>query len=391
MNFFQRVRLIFNKRAVTRVQTVQEFGGYNATFNSSKYIHANEVVRSCVETLARYTSKANFRVIRKEDESAPVLQRMLQYTPNPYMNGQAFLQKIRTILEIDNTVFIAIKRDERGKVVSLYPMPSADIEAIDYNGRLYIKFKYYNRKDVVYAWEDLAVIRKHYYKSDIWGDTNASIMTSVDLIDTVNKGLSNAIESTANLRGIIKSTKAMLKPEDIKRTQEEFTKNYLNIQNSAGIVALDSTQEFTPIEMKPLIARANDMKELRENIYRYFGVPEDAILSKLTGDEYSAFYEAQIEPVLLALSLELTNKIFTKREREFDNRIMLEANRLQFMSTRDKLSMIQLVDRGIMTRNEHRQVLNLAPVEGGDVMVIRKEYAEVDKLNEIQGVEDDNE
>jgi hypothetical protein len=86
--------------------------------------------------------------------------------------------------------------------------------------------------------------------------------------------------------------------------------------------------------------------------------------------------------------LELTNKIFTDREKGYGNEIIFEANRLQYVSTSTKLNMIQLVDRGVLTINEYREILNLAPVDGGDVRVIRKEYAEANKLNQIQGEED---
>jgi hypothetical protein len=111
-------------------------------------------------------------------------------------------------------------------------------------------------------------------------------------------------------------------------------------------------------------------------------------MSKVTGDEWEAFYEARLEPVLLALGLELTNKIFTDRARGFNNEIIFEANRLQYASSSTKISLIQLVDRGVLTINEYREILNLASVEGGDVRVIRKEYAEADHLNEVQGVKE---
>jgi len=41
------------------------------------------------------------------------------------------------------------------------------------------------------------------------------------------------------------------------------------------------------------------------------------------------------------------------------------------MST--KLQLTSFVDRGIMTINEVRQYLNLAPVPGGDVALLRKD------------------
>jgi hypothetical protein len=140
----------------------------------------------------------------------------------------------------------------------------------------------------------------------------------------------------------------------------------MGLANSSGIAMLDATQSFEPIEIKPAIANYKNVEELRNNIYRYFGVNEDAVLSKLSGDAWDAFYEAKIEPVLIALGLELTNKIFTDRERGFENEIIFESNKMQYMSTANKLALTAFVDRAIMTPNEVREVLNLAPVEWGD-------------------------
>lgn len=367
----------------------RELGAYTAQFTSfGRDIYANEVVRACIRTLAEHTSKANVKVLRDGSPGDKKLQRMIQFRPNMYMNGKDFLYKVRTLLEINNVVFIYIMRDEFGKCIGLYPMPTAQLEAVESAGQLYIKFIYSYGHIIVHPFEDLAVLRKDYNTSDIWGDMNSAIVTSLDLLNTTNEGMANAIKSTANLRGILKTTKAMLSPEDAKKQKDRFVEDYMGLTNSSGIAMLDATQSFEPILIQPQIANYKNVEELRSNIYRYFGVNEEAILSKVSGDSWEAFYEARIEPVLIALGQELTNKIFTERERGFDNEIVFESSRMKYASNVIKMQMVQLIDRGVITINEYRQFLNLAPVEGGDVRVIRKEYTESDKLNEVQGVDD---
>lgn len=345
----------------------REIGGYTARFSSfGNDIYANEVVRACIRTLAEHTSKANVKVLRDGKPGDKRLQRMIQYRPNMYMNGKDFLYKVRTLLEINNVVFIYIMRDDFGRCVGLYPMPTAQLEAVEASGGLYITFRFPSGVVMTHSWEDLAVLRKDYNTSDIWGDSNGAILTSLDLLNTTNEGMANAIKSTANLRGILKTTKAMLSPEDAKKQKDRFVEDYMGLANSSGIAMLDATQSFEPIEIKPAIANYKNVEELRNNIYRYFGVNEDAILSKLSGDSWEAFYEARIEPVLIALGLELTNKIFTDRERGFENEIIFESNRMQYMSTANKLALVQMVDRMAMTPNEWREVMNMAPVPWGD-------------------------
>ena len=391
MRFRNAIQAIFGGVKNIMSSAWREIGNYTAYFSSfGTDIYANDTVRACIRTLSEHSSKANVKVIRRIGKDiAPgdvKLQRMIQYRPNMYMNGKDFLSKVRTTLEINNVVFIYIMRDNLNRCIGIYPMPHGQYEAVEVDGRLYIKFSYPSGIVMAHSWEDLAVLRKDYNKSDIWGDPNDAILTSLDLLTTTNDGMANAIKSTANLRGIVKTKQAMMLNEDIKKLKDDFVKDYMNLTNTSGIAALDASLDFTPVDLKPQLANYKSVEDLRLNIYRYFGVNEDIIMSKASGDAWEAFYEAKLEPFLLALSLELTNKIYTDREKGFGNEILFEANRLQYASTTAKMGMVQLIDRGVLTINEYREILNLSPVEGGDIRVIRKEYAEALNLNEIQGV-----
>jgi len=367
LNLRGAIKSIFGKPKKLVTSTWQEIGSYQSYFtNYNADIYANEVVRACIRTLAEHTSKANVKVLRDGKAGDQKLQKLIQYRPNFLMNGKDFLYKVRTRLEIDNVSFIYIMRDDLNRVIGLYPMPRATHRALQYNGRMYIEFRFENGNTMIQSWDDLAVLRKDYNTSDIFGDSNSAISTSLELLNTTSDGMSNAIKSTANLRGILKSTKAMLSDADVKKQKDRFVQDYLDLSNASGIASLDATLDFIPITLQPTIANYKNIEELRNNIYRYFGVNEDAIMSKISGDDWEAFYEARIEPVLLALGLELTNKIFTEREQGFSNEIIFESNRMQYMSTANKLALVSMVDRMAMTPNEWREVMNMAPVPWGD-------------------------
>jgi hypothetical protein len=49
-----------------------------------------------------------------------------------------------------------------------------------------------------------------------------------------------------------------------------------------------------------------------------------------------------------------------------------------------KLEMVQYIDRGIMTPNELRAVLNLAPIDGGDIPLRRLDTAPTDQVAKSQ-------
>jgi len=346
----------------------QELGTYKSYFGIfGNNIFDSADVRTAIRTLSEHTSKANPRCTDKR------IEKLLQLNPNKYMNGKDFLAKIRNILEIKNTAFVYIERDNTNKVIGFYPVPYQTYTAVEYKDRLFVEFMFDGTavNQLVVPWEDLAVLRKDYLMSDIGGESNKPLLGTLDVINTMDQGLENAVKSTANLRGILKSTKAMLSPDDLRKQKDSFVNDYMNLSNAGGIASLDATQEFKEINLKPTTATAEEQETYRERVYRYFGVNEKIIKSSYSESEYDAFYESRIEPVLVALSLEFTRKIFTDREISFGAEIWYESNRLQFASAKTKISMVALVDRGLMTPNEYRALFNMAPYEGGDEFVLR--------------------
>lgn len=368
MGIFQNLfKSVKNDQNKTYTQ-FQEIGTYKSYFGSfGNNIYMSDDVRSCIRALSEHTSKANPRCTDKN------VYNLLSLRPNKFMNGKDFLAKTRNLLEIYNTAFIFIDRDQRGHTVALYPIPYQTFEAVQYKGDLYVQFQFagVGVQKLTVPWADLAVLRKDYLMSDIAGESNAPLLGTLDIQRTLDQGLQNAVKSTSNLRGILKSTKGMLSPEVLKQQKDNFVRDYMNIDNSGGIASLDATQEFKEINIKPTTASAEEQKAYTDRVYRYFGVNEKIIKSNYTESDYDAFYESRIEPFLVALSLELTYKIFTERERSFGNEVWYESNRLQFASAKTKISMVALVDRGLMTPNEYREVFNLPPYEGGDEFVLR--------------------
>lgn len=373
LNFFKPLKSL--KQARWR-----ELGAYTAVFSPfGSNIWRSDLVRSCIRAISEHTSKAN------AVSSKPEIAQLLNTKPNMYMNGKDFLTKIRNWLEVKNTAFIYINREPlTAKVLGFYPVPYESFEGIEAEGELFIKFYFAgnSERQLILPWADLAVMRKDYYSSDIWGDDNGAILEKLDIINTADQGVANAVKSTANLRGILKSTKAMLKREDIKEQQQQFIEDYMNLSNNAGIASLDASMDFQPIKMEPIVADSSLVKEYRDDVFRYFGVNDKILMSQYNEDEMEAFYEARIEPFLVALGTELTRKVFTDRELALKNYIIYESNRIGYASNKTKLNMIQLVDRGILTPNELRQVFNLAPYEGGDEFIRRLDTMPTGEISE---------
>lgn len=372
MGFFE-----FFRQKKHTFQRWKELGRFTSTFTVfGDDAYKSDTVRSCIRPLSSFTGKA------KAKSSNARIERILNVRPNLYMSGNDFLKKVRNRYELYNNCFIYIQRDDTNTVTGYYPVPYEWLEALESGGELFIRFHFTGSvESIVLPWADLAVMRKDYIRSDITGDGNEALIKKLQMIHTTNEGLSNAIKATANLRGIIKSTKAMLKPEDVKAQKERFVKDYLNLENAGGIASLDATQDFVPITMSPTVANWEQSRELREDVYRYFGVNDDIVMCKLSPDQIEVFYEMSIEPFLVALATELTSKTFTERELGFGNYIVFEANKLQFASLTKKIQMFkEVVLNGGMLPDEWREACNMGPLPDGigKIPIRRLDVAAVD-------------
>ena len=158
-----------------------------------------------------------------------------------------------------------------------------------------------------------------------------------------------------------------MSPEKLKEEKSAFIKDYLQISNDGGIVALDQKAEYIPIENKPVILTADQTQEVKSKIYDYLGITENIVNSSYTEDEFAAFYESVIEPFAVSLGMEFTSKVFTDREQAFGNAIIFEAGRLQFTSNATKVNLIkEIMPLGLLTVNQALEILNLPSVEDGD-------------------------
>ena len=127
----------------------------------------------------------------------------------------------------------------------------------------------------------------------------------------------------------------------------------------------------------------------------YFAVNEDILQSKAYGDAWSAFYESVIEPFAIQFSETMTKAMFTDRERAQGTQLMATSNRLQYLTTTEKLNVsAQMADRGILNRDEVREIWNLPPLPNGEgqAYIIRGEYYNAtEKVVNEDGNEQQNE
>ena len=391
-NMFER---IFNK-SPSYVDN-KDYSGFVSLNNSVNLLTAAEAnnyqslfVRLCVDSIAENASKLKPKVIRRKGtaiiEVNSKLQKLIELAPNEYMNTSDFIYKVVTNLLNDNNSFIYIKRNEiTGEVEGLYPLNYSDCEFVEYKNILFVRFSFMTGYQMTVPYTELVHLRKFFGPSDLFGESNDITLTKqVGLLNTVNKGLAAAVNSSNVLRGILKFN-MNLKEDDLVAKTKKFAERFLNIDNNNGVASIDSNCDYQELKSQIVTADNEQMKTIRNDVMQYFHLNENIIMSKFDENGWEAFYESVLEPLALKLSLELTRKIFTAKELALGNEIIFEANRLQYASMQSKTSMLkELMPMGLMSINEGREIFNLGPVEGGEKRILSLNYIDADMATEYQ-------
>lgn len=353
-------------------------GGFQSlsSFNGDAY--SSDIYRSAVDAIARHIAKLSGKHVvdnAKDESKNSKLNRILQDRPNPYMSGYDFLYKIATQYFLYNNAFILVQKDSRGNLSGLYPITPNNVEfVVDGAGEVYIKCLFKDGNIVHFHIDEIAILRRHFNSSELLGDSNDPIMSALELAHTQNEGMSEAIKNSAQIRGIVKYTQA-LSPSKLKEAKEEFMNNYLTMANNGGVIPVDTSMEYQPLNVSDVQIDTSQIDAVKQKIYDYLGINENIVTGNYNEDQWQAFFESIVEPFAIQISSELTEKIFSEREKAFANRIVFESSKLQYASNQSKTNVIkELLPLGVLTINQALDLLNLPRVEDGDKRIQSLNY-----------------
>lgn len=352
--------------------------GYRPVFrNWNGELYEDELVRAAIDAKARHISKLKVEVV---GTAKPSLQAKLKLGPNQWQTWGQFLYRCSTLLDVQNTLIIAPVIDESGETTGIYPIYYRDIELVEYKGEPWVRIKFHNNERVAIEFRRLGILTRFQFKNDFFGESNKALDHTMQLIDIQNQGIEEGVRSAATFR-FMATLNNFSNDADLARERERFTALNIRADNAGDVLLWPNTyKDIKQIESRPFVVDAEQMKLIDTNVYNYFGVNEDILQNKAIGDAWSAFYEGAIEPFAIQFSDVVTKMLFTQRERENGTIVMATSNRLQYMSNTDKLNVsAQLMDRGLLSVNEARDIWNLPPVDNGDIRFIRGEYYNADE------------
>lgn len=336
-------------------------------------IYEREIIRAIINAIATHCAKLKVEV---QGSARPALQNKLKHGPNSWQTWSQFLYRLETIRQIHNTAFIVPVYDEYGEPSGVFtPLPDR-CEIVQYEDTPYLRYKFNHGQTAAIELAYCGVMTKFQYRDDFFGESNRALLPTLDLIHIQNQGIEEGVKSAATYRFMAKVNN-FTKADDLKKERLRFSEENLR-DDGGGILLFPNTySDIKQVDAKPWVIDADQMKIIKENAFDYFGVNEDFLQNKAYGDAWAAVYEGIVESFAIQFSEVTTKMLFTFREQSNGNRVIATSNRLQYMSNADKLAVsAQMADRGLMTRNEIREIWNLSPLppEIGDQLPIRGEY-----------------
>lgn len=351
----------------------QTFTAYQPQFYSAAgQVYEILLVRAAIDFRARQNAKLK---VEQRGSANERLRALIRHKPSEWQTWYHFLYRVSTILDVQNNCIIVPVLDDFGRVTGFYPVLPSVTEIVSVDGEPYLRYQFRSGQVAAMELRRCGILNKYQYLSDFFGEDNKALNSTMDLIAINEQNISEAVKQSATFRFMAKVSN-FTKAEDLKKEQDRFAKT--SMSGTGGVILFPST--YADVQQIKSSAYSVDQGELdliNGNVYSYFGVNDKLLQSLATADELDGFFNCCVEPFEIQLSEALTDMTFSAREQTNGNRIDVTANRLQYASLSQRIDMArELGDRGMIMRDEIRELFNLPPLPDGigQTAPVRGEY-----------------
>ena len=352
----------------------------------------NSTFVSICEANARHLSKIKPKAYYKNEPTRKhkYLDSILSLRPNHLMNATEFWELVAYKYFTDNISLIFLDWDYENikqPLKGMYPL-DLDKNSIEVseqkNGEYIFKFRL-DGEETYTKDENLIILTRNADIKTLFGGRNKAIDSVLSLLQTNYKGIEQAIKTSSYLRFILK-TPTLLTEENKKIRAEEFAKNFL-VDNQTGVAYADGATDIMPISQKVDYIKHDDMEFFKKEVFQYLGANEKILTGTYNENEWQSYYETTLEPFISKLQDELTYKLFTNFEIQNENKIVVEANRLQTASLATRVAIAdRYIKLPVIKPNIICELLYLPKTENGNKEYSTLNYVESDKQNEYQGI-----
>lgn len=338
---------IFSMNGNTEYDSVVVQQAINCIVKEMKKLYPQHVVRS------------------KEGDIEPQMdsiQRVLE-RPNPLMSTSDFVEKIVWNLMLNYNSFVLPVWDESNNLTALYPIQPSSVDFLqDASGRYFVTFHFPNLYEGTVPYDDVIHIRYNYSVNEFMGGNefgqpdNSVLNKTLEVNSVLLDGVAKALKSSFQINGLLKIN-TIIDEQKAKEEVDRITRA-LNA-NESGIMTIDLKSQFEQFKKDIKMVDADTLKFIDEKILRHFRVPLCILEGDYTTEQYEAFYQSTLEPMIISMGQAFTNCLFSDHQKfGYGHRIIFQPKELIFLSTQQKLEALRLLgDAGGLYVNEARQLI----------------------------------
>ena len=366
----------------------------------NKESYASDIVVQAIRCKANEFKKLLPKHIRETAEKREVIHDNIQWlleNPNEYMTATDFLEKITILLELNKNVYIfpSYHYDTKGNKIfdALYPlMPQSVTIVKDSIGKIFYKFFFQNGYSCVLPCTDIIHWRKDYGVQEYYGGNGMqdakNVEGAISYYDSLCKSVAKALNSSYQINGILK-VNTMLSTDKMDEERQNFVARLQN--NESGIMVTDFKTEYVPMNKDVKLIDADTIKFMYENVLRATGCSLAILKGDYTKTQKEAYYEHALEGDIKALGEAFTKVLFTTREKQTGNKILMYPKDINFMTMDEKIRMVQVaMPAGALTKDEFRELFGFAPLPNGEGDKIAQGYNTLIDMNNSGNAEESN-
>lgn len=340
-------------------------------------IYASDIVQEAVNCIANEMKKLSPRHIRYDGRDVvPInddLQAVLE-NPNPLMTTSEFIDKIVHLYKYNYNVFILPEYEkwtdalgvEHRELQALWPIQPTQVDLLqDSADEFFIKFYFSGGQSTTLRYADVIHWRNQFAMNEFMGGTASGqpdtrpLVRTLGLYEELLSGVAKALKASYAINGVIKVNSVV--DIDEATAAARILEEQLD-RNENGFIVQDLKGEIVPFERKGEIVDVDTLKFIDDKILRHIGVPLCILSGDYTKEQYEAFYQKTLEPMIVSLSQAFTKKLFTPRQMR-RHTVKFYPKKLIFLSVDQALRMVEeLAPSGELYSNEKREMFGLEPL-----------------------------
>lgn len=304
---------------------------------------------------------------RYQKDIASGLNNCLTLSPNLDQTGRAFVQDIVESLLDEGCVAIApIITDDDPTKTDSYGIENMRVGRIVQWYPAHVKIELYNeftgrKEELVYEKRTVAIVENPLYA--VVNEPNSTakrLMRKLALMDFIDER--NGSDKLNMLIQLPYGTNR-------DRLRDRANKNIASIESQLasskyGIAYTDSAEKVFPLNRPLENTLLGQIEFLTNHLYSQLGITKEIMDGTATPETMLNYYTRTIEPILAAISDEMTRKFLTQNARTRGQTIAYYRDQFRLVPL-DKLAEMlgTMITNRVMTSNEARQIIGMKPAD----------------------------